>query len=77
LFWRLTRPGDMRLKFLWSEQGVPIEEKPTKTGFGTRLVRATIEHELRGHIDLQYRDDGLIYEMEWPVALPAESGDAL
>jgi PAS domain S-box-containing protein len=77
LFWRLTKPGDMRLKFLWSEQGVPIEEKPTKTGFGTRLVRATIEHELRGHIDLQYRDDGLIYEMEWPVALPAESGDAL
>lgn len=43
----------------WREMGGPATAKPTKNGFGTRVIVATIERELQGDAVFQWRPDGL------------------
>lgn len=67
-------PG--RLNLDWRETGGPIVVKTTRQGFGSRLIRQTIEQELAGEVNLRFDPDGLrcairISLSETPQALHA------
>lgn len=55
--------GHARLKLTWKEVGGPPVSPPTRSGFGTALLSATL-----GSARIEYAPDGLIYEAEIPVA---------
>ena len=54
--WR--RDGEW-LELAWIEQGGPSVEPPETSGFGSRIMRATIERQLHGKLDQQWPKDGL------------------
>jgi PAS domain S-box-containing protein len=58
----------------WSEYGVTDMTPPSKTGFGTRLINATIKHELHGNFDVTYESDGIRYSLDWPLETGARGG---
>jgi PAS domain S-box-containing protein len=62
--WRLDPDSHVRLT--WSESGVSALAPPIKTGFGTKLINATIKHELQGELAAQYGSDGISYDFRWP-----------
>ncbi len=51
---------EKRLAIKWSESGVPLKGRPkVKESFGTRLIRNSVVHDLRGVADHHLTDDGL------------------
>jgi two-component sensor histidine kinase len=59
------RAGGIRLT--WREEGGPPARRPTRSGFGTRLLRAIAEQRFGGGLRLEYEPDGLICVMEFPI----------
>ncbi|HEX3861098.1 MAG TPA: HWE histidine kinase domain-containing protein [Stellaceae bacterium] len=57
LRWGLTDAGDCEL--LWQESGGPRVRRPDHDGFGTKLIRTTIEFDLRGEVEVVYDPVGL------------------
>lgn len=47
----------------WQETGGPPVTPPTRTGFGTKLIRAIVVHDLGGHVALQYPPEGFHCEL--------------
>lgn len=43
----------------WSEHGAPSAAPPTQTGFGSTLIRRTVERQFQGTISHDWRPDGL------------------
>lgn len=63
------RPPQLRLH--WSESGGPPVEKPKRQGFGSRLIRRSIEGELAGYIVINFAPVGVSYDLSVP--LPAQT----
>jgi two-component sensor histidine kinase len=63
--WKVQADG---LQLIWEEQGGPPVEKPISRGFGTRSVIASIESQLRGRADFDWRPEGLICRLSVPLA---------
>jgi two-component sensor histidine kinase len=55
--------GSATLDMDWREVEGPAVKPPSTAGFGTRLLRQTIQRELAGTLDVQYRPEGLICRM--------------
>ncbi|MDB5470464.1 MAG: hypothetical protein JWR84_2024 [Caulobacter sp.] len=53
-------PTDDGLELTWREAGGPPVTPPTRSGFGSRLLRQGLVGELGGTVDLRYEPDGLI-----------------
>jgi two-component sensor histidine kinase len=77
LTWRLN--GQERVKLRWREEGGPEVVPPTQAGFGNRLIRLELTHELNGDVELLYETSGLKVDMSFPLGnhappehLPAE-----
>lgn len=51
--------GNGTLVFRWTETGRPIATAPTRIGFGSRLIRSSIEGELDGEATINFDPDGL------------------
>ncbi|QPF88162.1 PAS domain-containing protein [Bradyrhizobium genosp. L] len=51
----------------WVESGGPRVTTPTQKGFGTRSVIASIETQLGGHADFDWRSEGLICRLTVPL----------
>jgi len=70
LTWSLKQPsGAPGLLLRWQESGGPPVEPPTRTGFGTTLIRDIPKRSL-GDALLEYRPEGLLWELRCnPVAL--------
>jgi PAS domain S-box-containing protein len=68
--------GDM-LRMVWEERDGPLVEKPASRGFGTRSVIASIESQLGGQAEFDWRSEGLICRLSVPLmqnaATPARS----
>jgi PAS domain S-box-containing protein len=64
-------PGEpeRRLKLCWRECGGPPVQPPQRKGFGSRLLARGLAHDLDGAVRLDYSAEGLVYEIEMPVAL--------
>ncbi|WP_369060730.1 HWE histidine kinase domain-containing protein [Caulobacter sp. 73W] len=57
-----------RLKILWRERGGPQVEKPSGTGFGSRLIESSILREFGGETFADYRPQGLERVMMLPLS---------
>ncbi len=58
--------GD-RLGITWAETGGPAVEKPVSRGFGTRSVIASIESQLGGQAEFDWRREGLVCRLTVPL----------
>ena len=74
--------GDF-LHMVWEEKDGPAVEKPASRGFGTRSVIASIESQLGGQAEFDWRSEGLICRLSVPLTaditarLPAENRQSL
>ena len=55
------------LKIIWVETGGPRVEKPVSRGFGTRSVIASIESQLGGQAEFDWRPEGLVCGLSVPL----------
>jgi two-component sensor histidine kinase len=55
------------LKIKWVEIGGPPVEKPVSRGFGTRSVIASIESQLGGRAEFDWRPEGLVCCLSVPL----------
>ena len=67
--WERQSSGDStaRLALAWRETGGPITVTPTRSGYGTSLIRELIPHELGGRVDLVFASDGVCCNIEIPL----------
>jgi PAS domain S-box-containing protein len=56
------------LHLVWQEEGGPPVRKPTSQGFGTRSVLASIESQLGGRADFDWRTEGLLCQLAVPLS---------
>src|SRR4029078_1760401 len=47
------------LRLRWRESGGPPVRPPTEQGFGTKIINATLKHQMRGDVVLDWRPEGL------------------
>jgi two-component sensor histidine kinase len=66
LSWALLKDnaGD-KVKFTWKEIGGPEVNPPTRRGFGTSLLNATL-----GQTHIEYAREGIVYTVELSIAKP-------
>jgi PAS domain S-box-containing protein len=68
---RLSIKGEIQsdtLMLAWEENGGPPVQKPTSRGFGTRSVIASIESQLGGQAEFDWRSEGLICRLSVPLS---------
>jgi PAS domain S-box-containing protein len=56
------------LVFEWREFGAPRTAVEAKSGYGTRLIRELVPHELGGTVDLEFAAEGVSCRIEFPLA---------
>lgn len=56
------------LKLAWEETGGPPVREPTSRGFGTRSVIASIELQLGGQAEFDWRPEGLLCRLSVPLS---------
>jgi PAS domain S-box-containing protein len=61
-----ARDGTGRLELSWRELGGPRVAPPTRHGFGSTVVRATVEKQLRGAVALDWLPEGLACGLSIP-----------
>jgi PAS domain S-box-containing protein len=72
LSWSVTPNSDRppQLRIHWQETGGPPVEPPKRQGFGSRLIRRSIEGELAGDIVLNFASGGVSYDLSVPLEAP-------
>ena len=55
------------LEILWEERDGPAVERPVSRGFGTKSVIASIESQLGGQAEFDWRSEGLICRLSVPL----------
>jgi two-component sensor histidine kinase len=55
------------LVFAWRELGAPRTPVEAKSGYGTRLIRELVPHELGGTVDLEFTAEGVSCRIEFPL----------
>jgi len=64
----VSNPGRTpHLRLQWSERGGPPVEKPKRQGFGSRLIRRSIEGELSGYVMINFAPTGVCYDISVPL----------
>ena len=70
LDWKLS---DGKLMLDWNETGGPATKAPSANGFGTRIILASIERQLRGHVAFDWRREGLRCVISVPLRAAMET----
>jgi two-component sensor histidine kinase len=55
------------LQFAWEERDGPLVQKPVSRGFGTRSVITSIESQLGGRAEFDWRAEGLVCKLSVPL----------
>ncbi|MFD0462262.1 hypothetical protein ACFQY9_10635 [Microvirga aerilata] len=63
---RPDRPQQLRIH--WTETGGPPVAPPKRQGFGSRLIRRSIEGELGGYMVLNFAEAGVSYDISVPLS---------
>lgn len=63
--WHLS---DQQLDFKWHESDGPPVIKPSKRGFGTQIIFASVQDQLRGRVQLEWPARGLICNLSIPLS---------
>lgn len=71
--WRLT---DTELEFDWDERAARPIRAPEKAGFGARVIQSSVEGQLSGRVEREWREDGLLMRLAIPRRHFAEIEDA-
>lgn len=67
--WRLDRDdGRTRLRLEWRETSDVEIVQPERTGFGTRLIQASIQGELGGRLERRFEAGGVVIVIDTPLA---------
>jgi two-component sensor histidine kinase/DNA-binding response OmpR family regulator len=61
--WQVT---DGTIRLVWREKGGPLVEKPSKRGFGTKIIDASINSRSGGSAKFAWHLEGLSCELIWP-----------
>jgi two-component sensor histidine kinase len=64
-WWRA--PGD-RLLIRWTESGGAAVQPPSRKGFGISIIEGAVRQQLRGTLEMDWREDGLRCEIEVPLS---------
>jgi PAS domain S-box-containing protein len=56
-----------RLRIHWRESGGPTVEPPKRQGFGSQLIRRSIEGELAGDLAIRFAPNGVAYDISAPL----------
>jgi two-component sensor histidine kinase len=66
--WKVNGQGEGAVVTIdWCESGGPALEAQPSPGFGSRLLRQTITHELAGELDLRYEREGVCCAIAIPI----------
>ena len=57
LVWEIE--PDQSLRFGWKERGGPPVSRPTRTGFGSRLISVLVQGDLKGTVDIDHASEGI------------------
>lgn len=65
LSWRVEPDGDddLAIELIWREHGGPEVTRPSRKGFGSRLLERGLAAELRGQVTVDYPPSGLVCRM--------------
>jgi two-component sensor histidine kinase len=63
--WSVSSEADRLIRLTWRETGMQGLSRPRKTGFGTRMIEASVQHELGGRVAITYRPEGIHYDFEF------------
>src|SRR6202048_2977991 len=55
-----------RLRLVWSEEGGPPVQAPSRQSFGTRLI-GSLGQQLKGEVRLAYEPSGFVYTLDVPM----------
>ena len=61
------RDGQDWLRFQWNERVSPRLDRPSRTGFGTDLIKNRVPYELRGVGDIVIGDDEVVAQIDFPL----------
>jgi PAS domain S-box-containing protein len=73
LSWSIDPAAPVTLTFEWAERGGPAVRKPTRRGFGSRLIERNLAHDLDGEAQIEYRPEGV----RCTIACPLEAVGSL
>ena len=81
-----TESGRLQLNWLlengklmlnWIESGGPAIKPPSTKAFGTTIILASIERQLNGHADIDWRPEGLRCVISVPISNTIETTESL
>jgi two-component sensor histidine kinase len=68
LFWNKESDGAVqKITFEWREANGPLVAPPTRSGFGSRLIRSMLANDFCGKVDLRYDPTGVVCRLEAPL----------
>jgi two-component sensor histidine kinase len=56
-----------RFLMTWRESGGPMVSPPLHTGFGSTVITRTLKNTFRGQAEVEYRAEGLSWELTAPM----------
>ncbi len=59
--------GQANLMFRWEERGGPPVVEPDRLGFGSTVIKASVESQLQGQVELHWLPGGLVCELSIPT----------
>lgn len=67
--WRVTdgADGKQALQLRWSEHGGPLVTRPTRRGFGSRLIERGLKQDLHGDVKLDFARAGVVCTITAPL----------
>jgi PAS domain S-box-containing protein len=73
--WKIERALESsRLILHWREKDGPSVTRPSRLGFGSRMIERGLAHELEGTVDIDYRPNGVVCTINIPVPQDAIDG---
>lgn len=67
--WAIDGAGEgAMLRLVWSETGGTGVKPPKKTGFGSQVISQSVEYELGGAVEVDFRDEGVTYVVLVPAS---------
>jgi PAS domain S-box-containing protein len=67
--WKIvsTSPENSRLTLHWQERNGPPVLRPSRKGFGSRMIEQGLARELEGSVEVDYRPEGVVCKIIIPV----------
>jgi PAS domain S-box-containing protein len=62
--------GAKQFRMTWRESGGPRVSRPVRQGFGSTVITATLARTFNGKAELEYRPEGVSWELTAPLGNP-------